>query len=77
MPETPLASWKSIIIVLLHIVSVPCCDAVFEGRAPPPQRIAVIGGGLAGLATAVHLLEGAAPLEALDIFDPCPPGVSR
>ena len=43
--------------------------------AAPPERIAIVGGGLAGLATAYHLLDaGSAPLRAVHVYDPCPPG---
>ena len=47
-----------------------------SASAPPqPTRIAIIGGGLAGLGTAVHLLsEAQTPLEALHIFDAAEPG---
>ena len=41
----------------------------------PPSRIAVVGGGLAGLGTAAHLLlETEQPLQALHVFDAMPPG---
>ena len=43
------------------------------GAAPPPQRVAIVGGGLAGLGTAVHLLTDA-PLEALHVYDAALPG---
>lgn len=40
-----------------------------------PQRIAIIGGGLAGLSTAVNLLdEGHTVVKAIHIYDPFPPG---
>ena len=40
-----------------------------------PTRIAVMGGGLAGLGTAAHLLlEAEVPLQSLHVFDAMPPG---
>ena len=44
-------------------------------QQPPPTRIAVLGGGLAGLGTAAHLLlEAESTLRALHVFDQAPPG---
>ena len=42
---------------------------------PQPTRVAVVGGGLAGLGTAVHLLSAAdSPLTALHVYDAAVPG---
>ena len=45
--------------------------------AAAPERIAIVGGGLAGLATAIHLLDGGAHQRTprvLHIYDPSAPG---
>lgn len=42
--------------------------------APPPQRVAVIGGGLAGLGCAFHLLNSSTHPLDVDVFDPCTAG---
>ena len=45
--------------------------------AAAPERIAIVGGGLAGLATAIHLLDGGAhgrTPRVLHIYDPSAPG---
>ena len=45
--------------------------------AAAPERIAIVGGGLAGLATAIHLLDGGARQRTprvLHIYDPSAPG---
>jgi glycine/D-amino acid oxidase-like deaminating enzyme len=41
-----------------------------DGTAEVPQKIAIVGGGLAGLSTAFHLLEKASqlyPAKSLDV----------
>ena len=51
--------------------------------SPPPRKIAIVGGGLAGLSTLYHLIElsdsaadggGVSPSLEVDILDPCPVG---
>jgi hypothetical protein len=47
--------------------------------APPPQNIAIVGGGLAGLSTAFHLLEKTERRDSrcrVTIFDTAPVGTS-
>jgi hypothetical protein len=41
---------------------------------PPPQNIAIVGGGLAGLSTAFHLLEKTQSRCRVTIFDTAPVG---
>jgi len=51
--------------------------ALVACAAAAPERIAIVGGGLAGLATAIHLLDGGAHQRAprvLHIYDPSAPG---
>ena len=42
--------------------------------AAAPERIAIVGGGLAGLATAIHLLDHPRPPRVLHVYDPSAPG---
>ena len=49
-------------------------QSALVGASVPPSRVAVVGGGLAGLATAFHLLNVSAPLDALHVYDACAPG---
>jgi glycine/D-amino acid oxidase-like deaminating enzyme len=43
--------------------------------SPRPARIAVVGGGLAGLGCTYHLLaQSAEPLDCVHVWDPCGPG---
>ena len=54
------------LIVLLQFRRIEC--------SRPPRRIAVIGGGLAGLGTAAHRLSEADNLECLHVYDEARPG---
>jgi len=57
--------------LLLHLSLAVAATA----PAAPPRRVAIVGGGLAGLASAVALLDAAhPPLEALHILDPAEVG---
>jgi glycine/D-amino acid oxidase-like deaminating enzyme len=57
---------RSMLLLAAWLVSVAC---------PQPTRVAVVGGGLAGLGTAANLLlEATVPLTSLDIFDESLPG---
>ena len=49
-------------------------QSALVGASVPPSRVAVVGGGLAGLATAFHLLNASAPLDALHVYDAGAPG---
>ena len=49
-------------------------QSALVGASTPPSRVAVVGGGLAGLATAFHLLNVSAPLDALHVYDAGAPG---
>ena len=56
------------LLLFLHIVLSNCASA-------KPTRIAIVGGGLAGLGTAAQLIsESEAPIEQLHVYDPAPPG---
>ena len=54
-------------------VLVPVAAALSASSAVPPRRIAVLGGGLAGLGIAVPLLERG-NIDALHVYDAEPPG---
>lgn len=59
-----------VIVALLIIFTVRA-----ECSSAPPVRIAVVGGGLAGLGTAAHLASAAeTPIEQLHVFDAALPG---
>ena len=63
-----MAPYLAAVLVVLHSV-------VASSLAVVPERIAVIGGGLAGLSTVVHILDGAAGrVRAIDVYDTHRPG---
>lgn len=51
-------------------------DHHHDGQQLPPQNIAIVGGGLAGLSTAFHLLEKSESRCRVTIFDTAPVGTS-
>eukprot|EP00966_Prymnesium_polylepis_P173939 4024160-Prymnesium_polylepis.1 len=59
----------------VSVLLLPCSSLV---PSRPPSRIAVVGGGFAGLGAAFHILNASAaagvPLHALHVFDPAAPG---
>ena len=53
--------------------SEPPSPAPIRTSEIPPQNIAIVGGGLAGLSTAYHLLKNS-PTSSITIFDKTLPG---
>ena len=76
--QLPLTSWQSTRssrIRFQHFASTsePSSPASIHTSSIPPQNIAIVGGGLAGLSTAYHLLKNS-PSSSITIFDKSPPG---